>query len=319
MRAAVCLLACLSVGAAVADELPEWAYPVPPPRPAAAAAPPDAVQLRHLPGSRQQYTQAQLVDLFSAPDWYPDAHDAMPPVVANGRTPDVYACGYCHLPGGQGRPENAALAGLPAQYILYQLADYASGARRSAWPGPYVPSDLMIRNAQHVSDDEAAVAADYFSHQRLPPRLAVRERTRVPRSHVAGWLHVADAHSGEEPLGERLLEFAPDFARHEQRDSRMRYVAYVPPGSIARGRRLAREGADGAATACETCHGPALRGIGLTPPLAGRSPGYLLRQLLAFKAGTRHGDTGLPMQPVAAQLAVTQMIDAVAYAASLTP
>jgi len=93
----------------------------------------------------------------------------------------------------------------------------------------------------------------------------------------------------------------------------------VPPGSIARGRRLAREGADGPATACETCHGPALRGIGLTPPLAGRSPGYLLRQLLAFKAGTRHGDTGLPMQPVAAQLAVTQMIDAVAYAASLPP
>ena len=41
-----------------------------------------------------------------------------------------------------------------------------------------------------------------------------------------------------------LLEFAPDEVRHENRDDEMRYVAYVPPGSIGRGERLAHAGKD---------------------------------------------------------------------------
>jgi cytochrome c553 len=41
----------------------------------------------------------------------------------------VYACSYCHLPNGQSRPENAALAGLPAAYIFEQVTDFRSGAR----------------------------------------------------------------------------------------------------------------------------------------------------------------------------------------------
>jgi len=293
---------------------PAWAYPMPPAAPAN-TPPPDARTPRHLPGSSAQYTQAQLLDLYGAPDWHPDSHPPMPPVVANGRKPDVYACGYCHLPGGQGRPENAALAGLPAQYMLYQLADMASGARRSAWPGAYKPQDLMTGEAQHVSPADAKAAVEYFSRLQLPPRVQVLERARVPRSHVAGWLYVADAGGGDEPLGMRLLEFAPDLARHELRDERMRYVAYVPRGSIARGRALATAGP----TACQTCHGPALKGLGLSPPLAGRSPSYLLRQLLAFKAGTRHGATGVAMQAVMENIPLPDMIDAVAYASSLPP
>jgi len=314
------LQACAMAAAGNSDLVPAWAFPISPASPAN-PPPPDARTPRHLPGSHAQYTQAQLADLFSAPDWHPDSHGPMPPAVANGHKPDVYACGFCHLPGGQGRPENAALAGLPAPYILAQLADYASGARRGAWPGPYKPRDLMINVAQHVASADAAAAADYFSRQRLPQRVRVLERARVPRSHVAAWLYVADAAGGDEPLGERLLEFAPDLARHEMRDERMLYVAYVPVGSIARGRALAHGGSTAAdrGVACETCHGPALRGLGLAPPLAGRSPSYLLRQLLAFKMGTRKGNTGLPMQAIAAELELPAMIDAAAYAASLPP
>jgi cytochrome c553 len=177
----------------------------------------------------------------------------------------------------------------------------------------------MVGVAQHVTPAEAAAAADYFSRLPLPPRVRVLERARVPRSHVAGWLRVADAGGGDEPLGLRLLEFTPDLRRHEQRDERLRYVAYVPPGSIARGRAIAHSGGKERGTACETCHGPALQGTALGPPLAGRMPGYLLRQLLAFQAGTRHAAAGVSMRAVALELELPEMIDAVAYAASLPP
>jgi len=63
----------------------------------------------------------------------------MPPIVARSRAPEVFACGYCHTPGAQGRPENAALAALPAAYIIAQVEDLRAGARRGAWPGAYRP------------------------------------------------------------------------------------------------------------------------------------------------------------------------------------
>jgi hypothetical protein len=43
----------------------------------------------------------------------------------------VFACGFCHLPNGLGRPENSSLAGLPASYIVQQVADFKSGARKA--------------------------------------------------------------------------------------------------------------------------------------------------------------------------------------------
>jgi cytochrome c553 len=146
----------------------------------------------------------------------------------------------------------------------------------------------------------------------------VVERATVPRMAVAGWVYVADPRAGVEPLGERLLETAPDLARHEHRDDALRYIAYAPTGSVARGRAIARSGG-GVTVACIGCHGESLRGIGLAPPLAGRSPTYLLRQLVAFQAGTRAGPAGLAMRPVVAGLAIGQMIDVAAYAASLRP
>jgi cytochrome c553 len=92
----------------------------------------------------------------------------------------------------------------------------------------------------------------------------------------------------------------------------------VPPGSLDRGKAIARSGG-GVTLACASCHGEGLRGVGLVPPLAGRSPTYLLRQLVAFRTGARAGPGGQPMQPVVAPLGIRQMIDVAAYAASLPP
>ncbi len=105
-----------------------------------------------------------------------------PPAPARTRRqPDVYACGFCHTPGGQGRPENASLAGLPAEYILSQLADFRSGKRRSAWSGPYRPVDRMIHAVTFATDEELRTAAEYFSAQVLRARVEVIEQERVPR------------------------------------------------------------------------------------------------------------------------------------------
>jgi cytochrome c553 len=299
--------------------VPAWLYPLNPPKPAGAPAADGRVPL-HLPGSDRTFTAAQLVDRFAVPDWHPRSHTLMPDIVAHGRTPEVYACGYCHLPGGGGRPENAPLAGLPAAYIVEQVIAMRSGARRSAWNGaPFGPVELMRALALYVTDEDLTAAADYFAAQKLAPRVLVAERTRIPRARIAGSIYAPDKAGGEEPLGERLIEMAPDFERHEMRDDRMRYVAYVPVGSIARGRAIARSGAQGPTSACIGCHGPGLRGAGVAPPLAGRSPSYVLRQLLAFQTQARSGPAALPMQAVVAKLTLADLIAIAAYSASCPP
>jgi cytochrome c553 len=298
--------------------VPIWVFPMNPPAPPN-PQPYDTLQPRHVPNGSVVFTEAELNDLFAAPDWHPTSHDAMPPVVSRGRSANVYACGFCHTPGGQGRPENASLAGLPAAYIINQVADFKSGARKSAWQGAYRPADLMIHEAIHATGNEVSEAAEYFSAQRLKPRVVIVERNRVPQSRVVGWVYVANGDHSDELLGERLLEFAPDADRHENRDDEMRYVAYVPRGSIKRGKLAAKTGTTGLTPACVSCHGPDLGGIGLVPPISGRSPTYILRQLLAFQTGARSGEMGLPMRAVVESLKIGDMIDLAAYAASLPP
>ena len=214
---------------------------------------------------------------------------------------------------------NAALAGLAREYIAQQVMDFKNGLRRAAWPGPYAPADLMIHAAKTVTAEEVDSAAEYFSQQVLRPRVEVVENARVPRTEVVGLVYVRSSEGGDEPLGERLMEIAPSGAGHENRDDQMRYTAYVPPGSIARGREIARSGGGQLTVACITCHGPKLQGLGAIPPIAGRSPTYLLRQLLAFQNGARSGPGSQPMQPVVMRMKIGSMIDVTAYAASLPP
>src|SRR5665213_3634448 len=147
--------------------VPAWSYPHPPQRAATAGAakePPkaDSVTLLHVPNSTAGFTKAQVENLFGVVDWHPEAHPAMPDVVAHGRQPAVIPCGYCHLADGAGRPENAMLAGLPAAYIAQQIKDMRSHARKAAWPGPYGPSDYMRAIADSATDAEIAAAAQYY-------------------------------------------------------------------------------------------------------------------------------------------------------------
>jgi cytochrome c553 len=300
----------------VRADLP-WLFPLNSPASAGGDEPSVDSSPRRLSNSRLQFTDAQLHDLFFVPDWHLQTHTAMPDIVLHGRQPDTFACGYCHLPGGQGRPENAALAGLPTAYIVRQVADIKSGARRSAWhEGTYLPVDLMRKVASHVTDGDVLAAAEYFSAQTLRPRVTVIERASIPRMTVAGWIYATDPRGGRERLGQRVIEWAPDSDRHERRDDEMRYIAFVPPGSVTRGRKIATMGLGDLVASCTSCHGEHLQGIGLIPPLAGRSPTYLLRQLVAFRNQDRTGISATPMQLETAKMTVSDMIAVAAFAAA---
>jgi len=111
----VAALALGSVALAADDSVPIWAYPVPQSMPAASK--PDNTIQKKVPGSKARFTDAGVNDRFNVPDWFPGDHPPLPEVVAHGRKPQVFACGYCHLPNGQGRPENAPLAGQPAAVL----------------------------------------------------------------------------------------------------------------------------------------------------------------------------------------------------------
>lgn len=298
---------------------PPWAFTVntPPPTGAAPMAPaaPDPTP-RSVPGSERQFTLAQTRDAFNPPDWHPAGHPPMPPSVAQGRRPDMRACGFCHLTNGQGRPENASLAGLPAAYILQQMADFKSGARRSSEPKMGPPA-AMIADARAATDAEAREAAEYFAAVPYRPWVRVVERAEVPRTRIAGWMHVPT--EGAEPLGARIIEMPEDLPRTELRDGASGFVAYVPPGSISRGERLVTTGGGGRTVACGTCHGPDLKGLGPVPPLAGRSPSYTVRQLFDLQQGARRGPWSALMTEAVRQLTIDDMIAIAAYTASRTP
>ena len=297
---------------------PYWAYAVDPESAAsdASSKPADDAR-RHVPGSSVEFTFAQTQDLFAPPDWHPAAHPAMPAIVAHGRKPNIFACGYCHLPNGQGRPENSSLAGLPAGYIVEQMADFKSGLRKSSEPRQR-PIAMMIANETQASKDEIEAAAEYFSRLKPIPWIRVVETRTVPKTHVAGWMLVPDGTGAREPIGDRIIETAANLERVELRDDASGFIAYVPSGSIEKGKALVETG--GAETVqCAICHGPDLEGKGNVPSIAGRSPSYIVRQLYDIQSGARAGAATQLMKPTVANLTLSDMISIAAYTASLHP
>jgi cytochrome c553 len=307
----VLLVALPSISAA---EPPAWAYPVNPP---GAKPAPDDGSIRRVPGSSVGYTLSQVRDLFSAPDWHPQDHPKMPDIVAVGRKPDIFACGFCHRAEGTGGPENANIGGLPYGYIVQQMADYKSGARKSALP-ERIPQKFMMALAKLVTDDEVKAAATYFATLKPKANLRVVEAASVPESFVANWFY-ADMKNGKtEPLGRRILEMPEDLEHFESRDTRSTFVAYVPVGSIKRGEDLV-EGRSDKAPACSGCHGADLKGDDVFPPIAGRSPSYVFRQLFEFKSGVRAGRAASKMRPSVKLLDEDDMIAIAAYLATRQP
>jgi cytochrome c553 len=173
--------------------------------------------------------------------------------------------------------------------------------------------------ADSVTDAELVEAARYFARVRARRESRVIESDSVPKFMPLNGLSTLLPGGGREPLGDRLVEAALDLRRHELHDPMAEYVAYVPRGSLARGRALAAGDPRHGVKGCTSCHGPDLRGVQLVPPIAGRSPSYLLRQLIGFRTGARNGATSAPMHDVVATMSIQDMVAAAAYAGSRAP
>jgi cytochrome c553 len=312
-----CLLA-MPVGAApqsTISEPPWWAYPVPSPnfKPA-----PDDGTIRKVPDSSAGFTLTQLRDRYLAPDWHPREHLKLPEIVAHGRKPDVYACGFCHRADGPGGPENANLAGLPYAYIVQQMADFKNGTRSTAL-SQRLPQSLMVALAKATSDAEIEEAARYFSSLRPRQNIRVVETDRVPKTYVASWILALKEGKETEPLGDRIVETPENLEQFESRDTHSTFVVFAPKGSIGKGAALVNGEKTDKAPACTTCHGQNLRGHDAVPPIAGRSPSYVVRQLYDMKSKARAGKGAALMKSPVANLGPDDMISIAAYLASLKP
>ena len=294
------------------DPLPYWAFAV-----ATHPWPPlDPNQKLTLKGSKKTFTNASVNDRWNVPDWFPDTHPKMPTIVEHGRKPEVSACGYCHLPNGQGKPENHSVAGLPANYIVQQVKDMREGTRKSS-TNLMGSINSMLKVALHSNDAEVKIAADYFSKLKYKKWIRVVETDMVGKTDIDRRNMIIIVPGPKEKLGKRIIETPEDEHHIEARGSMMGFIAYVPKGSVARGKALVESGAGG--FPCAACHGPEFKGNGDVPPLAGRSPSQMTRQLYDFKTGARNGPGAAMMTPQVEKMTADQRIDIVAYLSSLNP
>jgi cytochrome c553 len=297
---------------AMAGPNPPWAYPAGPPAPQR-----DANKIITVPGSDKKYNEVEVNNAYGPPDWFPNEHPPMPKVVAQGNRPEPRACALCHLTTGDGHPESAGIAGLPSDYIVRQLKEFAAGGRVGA------RAPVMIAIARGMSEQDMKEAGDYFA--KIPPLkgyVTVKEADTVPKTFVGeGAMRFIStgAAAGTEPLGQRIITVPQDLAGAHARNPKTGFIHYVPPGSIKKGEELATTGGNGKTVACSVCHGPGLRGLGPVPPIANRDPLYVVRQLNDMQNRARTGNSMALMKQVVDKLTLDDMIALAAYLGSLDP
>jgi len=314
MKKLACILAIVAAPAvALAGENPPWAYPANPP----GTIQRDANKIVTQPGSDKKYNEVEVNNAFGPPDWFPGDHPAMPKVVSNGDRPESRACALCHLTTGDGHPESAGIAGLPAPYIERQLREFQSAGRSG------FRANTMVAIARGMSDEDVKAAARYFaSIKPLKGYVKVVEAATVPKTYVgAGAMRfvVKGAGEGTEPIGQRIITIPQDEDAAEARNPRHGFTHYVPPGAIKKGEELVKTGGNGKTVACAVCHGPTLHGIGEVPPIAGRDLLYIVRQLNDMQNGARTGSAMALMKQVVAKLTLDDMISLAAYLGSQDP
>jgi cytochrome c553 len=285
----------------------------------------------HLEGSDAAYSRVDVRDGQNVIDWFPNDHPPMPNVVAHGPArlgKNTRGCGSCHLPNGKGRPENAGIAGLPPAYIMRQINDFRSGRRHTA--DPRKPNtNTMIELAKSLSDDELKAAAEYFGSQKWTPWIRVVETNFVPKTRIQGNLFLPVSQEKTEPIAGRIIEMPENEEQAEiYRNPHSGFVAYVPVGSLKKGQDLVTTGGArvigkefirGKTTPCITCHGPDLMGAADIPPIAGRSPSYMVRQMWDMQQGTRNSEPAKLMKLVLDNLTQEDMVAIAAYVSSRVP
>src|SRR4029078_10132355 len=134
------------------------------------------------------------------------------------------ACGSCHLMSGQGHPESADIAGMPAEYIIRQMNYSKSGAaKEEAGMGPI---------ARAVSDEDLRQAAEYFAAVKPSPFVKVIEAATPPKTYVSPYARQRRImpDGGTEPIGRRIIQIPEDPMQTTVRNPHSGFIAYGPPG-----------------------------------------------------------------------------------------
>ncbi len=294
----------------IPNGLPSWAFNIPdkdqPPRV-------EATGPIRLPGSSKEIDAKAVASNGTPPDWFPDEHPPAPRIVKGEPGVSLPACGACHLMSGQGHPESADIAGLPVEYFIRQMNYFKTGARKE--------ETRMGPIARAISDEDVRQAAEYFAAIKPIPWVKVIETSTPPKTFIS----IAARHrlvvpgGGTEPIGSRIIQVPEDPFRTDMRDPHSQFLAYVPPGSLARGEALVKTGGSGKTISCAICHGDGLKGLGEVPRLAGLQPVYLARQLITMQNGTSAGKAAALMKKVVANLSEEDIISISAYLGSLPP
>jgi cytochrome c553 len=211
---------------------------------------------------------------------------------------------------------------------MRQIQDFREGRRSSA--DPRKPNtNTMIELAKALTQEELRAAAEYFGSLKWWPWIRVVETDLVPKTRIVNNLFLPIEHEKTEPIGMRIVEVPADEEQAElYRNPRSGFVAYVPVGSIAKGKDLAVTGGArivgnefvrGKITACITCHGENLMGVADAPPIAGRSPSYIVRQMWDIQQGSRNSEPAQLMKLAIANLNAEDMIAIAAYVSSHRP
>jgi cytochrome c553 len=202
--------------------------------------------------------------------------------------------------------------------MVDQMSAFQNGARKSAMPD-LLPAKNMVLVSAHANTQEVAAAAAYFAALKPKSWIRVVETATAPKTHIVGWMLAVETPAAKEPIGSRILEVPENLELAELRDDTSGFVAYVPPGSLKKGKFLVDKGGDGITMPCGLCHGDEMRGKDNVPPIAGRSPSYIVRQLYDMQLGTRGGTGTDQMQIPVMKLTMDDMIAIAAYLASLKP
>jgi cytochrome c553 len=285
-----------------------WAFPVASKPQPPAKKEPEQIKI---PGSTKSYTRAQIDDLTNPPDWIPEEHAPAPVAVKGEPGRKVLGCGSCHLMSGSGHPGSADLAGLPAEYIVKQMTYFRSDARKD--------TARMNAIAKMTTPEEDRQAAEYFAALKPQNWTKVIEQATVPKTFVSNARErFVSPDGGTEPIGTRIITVPEDAEREDARDPHSGFIAYVPPGSIAKGEALAKGGA-GKTISCEICHGEGLKGLGEVPRIANLHPIYVARQLYNIKNGVSNGKAVALMKKVVEKLDDDDILNLAAYVGSLKP
>ena len=294
----------------IPNGLPSWAYNIPdkvqPPAPPA----PSVVRV---PGSSKEYDAKRIAGNATPPDWFPDEHPLAPPVITGEGGATLMACGSCHLMSGQGHPESADLAGLPVEYLVRQMNYFKNGSRKD--------EGRMGPIAKALSTEDIRKSAEYFAGLKPSVWVKVMEAATPPKTFVAtaGRHIVLAPEGGTEAIGQRIIQIPMDVQRTADRDPHSGFIAYVPPGSIAKGEALVKTGGNSKTISCAICHGDQLQGLGEVPRLAGLQPVYIARQLITLQNGSSAGVNTALMKKAVANLNEDDIISISAYLGSLPP